>query len=87
MIPDFKKAKLLYSMAKNGNSLKKYHSNCDNIKGPILMIFISTNIAVWGAITTVPISSVDNPFVKDEGAFLFTISESNCVVYKPKRPD
>ena len=86
LLPKFKANCLLYRMSTHGNSIKRFHTRCDNQKGSLLFLFKSSKGACWGAYTTAPWTSTETVH-SDKGAFLFSIGQEKCLVFKPANPD
>ena len=75
------KAKLLYKLSKDGDSIDTFHQKCDN-NSPTLLLVETTNGRKFGGYTTC-VWSVNKGGKKDGKTFLFSLDEKK--LYKKKK--
>ena len=75
------KAKLLYKLSKDGDSIDTFHQKCDN-NSPTLLLVETTNGRKFGGYTTC-VWSVNKGGKKDGKTFLFSLDEKK--MYKKKK--
>ena len=75
------KAKLLYKLSKDGDSIDTFHQKCDN-NSPTLLLVETTNGRKFGGYTTC-VWSVNKGGKKDGKTFLFSLDEKK--IYKKKK--
>ena len=75
------KAKILYKLSKDGDSIDTFHQKCDN-NSPTLLLVETTNGRKFGGYTTC-VWSVNKGGKKDGKTFLFSLDEKK--MYKKKK--
>ena len=75
------KAKILYKLSKDGDSIDTFHQKCDN-NSPTLLLVETTNGRKFGGYTTC-VWSVNKGGKKDGKTFLFSLDEKK--LYKKKK--
>jgi BTB/POZ domain-containing protein KCTD9 len=66
---------MIYKATRDGFSAFNFHLKCDN-RGPTLtLVKSSSNNEIFGGYTSIPWTSSQYRWVRDDKAFLFTLSE------------